>query len=77
MITVKEKQAFSRVIFALFLILIVILRIMKMHNEYSPHIPYTVVITEVLLGFFVIFLFINTIRFINEAVDIFRKKKNG
>lgn len=75
--TGKEKQALTRIIFTVILILIVALRTIKMHKDYLPAIPYTVTFTEILLCIFIIFLFLHMVRFINEAVEIFKKKENG
>jgi hypothetical protein len=75
--TVKQKQALTRVFFIIIIILLVGLRLAKLHKDYSPLVPYTVMISEALLGVFIIFLFIHAVRFINEAREIFRKKNNG
>jgi len=74
---VKEKQALSRILFALVLMILVILRTVKLHREYAINMPYGVMITESLLCVFSIFLFVHTVRFVNEAKVIFKKRKHG
>lgn len=75
--TNKEKQAVTRIIFAGLLIFIVVLKLFKIHMNFLPKPPLSIMLTEVFLLCFILFLCGHLIKFIQEAGKIFKERNHG
>jgi hypothetical protein len=76
-LTKKQKWGLWRVVYVFIRAAIVLLRTFKLHKDYLVNPPVSIMVVEVLLVVFIIFLSWNTIKFTKDAVDIFREKRHG
>ncbi|MCP4652969.1 MAG: hypothetical protein GY858_06255 [Candidatus Omnitrophica bacterium] len=71
--TVIQKQAVSRVVFDFIIIVLISLKLFKIHGDFAPNPPKGVMLTKGLLVLFLIYLFVALVKFVKEAVVVFKK----
>jgi RsiW-degrading membrane proteinase PrsW (M82 family) len=73
----KKKQALARIVFTCILIGIVGLRLFKLHLDYLPKPPLSILVVEAFLCCFIIFLCAHLIKFVNKGIKIFKQRLPG